>query len=187
MKFSGIDMQGYFKSEIVVDASALVWQGPDIDERRIVYDETEKALWIADDVEWKKVGRYNNFPKDTEMWFYQDAAPDPGWTISGTASDVLTAVKGGSTYDLGGAIRGSWATPAHSHPLGGHTHTASGTVNPAYGSKESDTGSGAAETGHVHSISLGSGGPSTATNISGASLTFRPRARVGIICIREET
>jgi len=181
MKFSGIDMQGYFRAEIIVDASTLVWNSSD--ERRVVYDETSKQLWIADDTEWKSTGTYTNIPEGTEMWVYADSAP-VGWSISSSWSgnDELVAVKGGGTYTTGGALAGNFTTPAHSHVMGSHTHTASGTVNIAPGANGSDGGFNRALIDHYHSITLGSGAPLTAsTLVDGGATGYRPLARVGSV------
>lgn len=183
MKFSGIDMQGDFRSQTVIDVSALVWTSED--ERRIVYDEATEQLWIADSVEWKAIGKYNNIPELTEMWVYADAPPD-GWSLKGSVSDVLTAVKGGTTYTTGGITAGSFTTPAHAHALG-HTHTAAGSVPAApnlWINRDSETGQDSSTLPHTHSISLTSGAGTTSTNVDGAATGYRPRARVGIICIR---
>jgi len=183
MKFSGMDMQGDFRSQIVADVSALVWTSDD--ERRMIYDQDTEQLWVADSSDWKSMGRYNNIPEGTEMWVYADAPPD-GWTLSGTASDTLTAVKGGSTYTTGGVVAGTFSTPAHAHALG-HTHIATGAVPapPNYWiCRDSETGSDSSTRNHVHTISLTSGAGTTTTNVDGAASGYRPRARVGIICIR---
>ena len=184
MKFSGIDMQGYFIAQIVVDASALVWSTSD--ERRIVYDEVTEQLWVADDADWKTAGEYSNIPEGTEMWVYADAPP-AGWTISTSFSgnDELVAVKGGGTYTTGGALAGSFTTPAHAHVMGGHVHAASGTVAASTAANGTDGGSGRSHIQHHHSFNLNSGAPSpSSTSIDGGNITYRPRARVGLICIR---
>ena len=184
MKFSNIDMQGDFKSQIVIDVSALVWNSSD--ERRLIYDETTKQLWTADSSKWKAMGKYNNIPESTQMWVYADAAPDGWFGTNLGVSETLTAVKGGA-YAVGGTVDGNWATPAHSHLLS-HTHTASGSVPVApdlWIHRDSETGDHASKRIHSHpSVSLASGAGTTGTDIDGASPDYRPRARVGLICIR---
>lgn len=180
MKFSGIDMQGYFKSEMVVDASALVYDASD--ERRMVYDEDTEQLWIADDTEWKLVGGLTGIPENTTMWVYADSAPD-GWSLFASPGDVLVAIKGGGTYNTGGAIYGSWATPSHSHGLANHTHTSSGTVNLSLGNSEAEY-SGNVASQHSHNVSIGTNAAAGSTGIGGSSSAYRPRARVGILCTR---
>ncbi len=183
MKFSGIDMQGYFKAEIVLDVSALAHSASD--ERRIVYDDVTKFLWVADSSEWKQLGKYNNIPEGSEMWVYADAPPD-GWSLSATTGDTLVAIKGGTTYTTGHTIAGSFTTPAHSHALGGHTHVASGvTGGPTSTGHDSETGGGSTKETHTHPFSITSGGPTTTTSIDGSVIdSYRPRSRVGIICTR---
>lgn len=185
MDFHGIDMQGYFKSNTVVDASAIVYASSD--EYRLAYDETTKDLWVADDTQWKFAGQYSDTPFGTEMWIYADSAPT-GWTIS-SGSDDLIAVKGGSTYTTGGQVAGDWSTPTHSHTLGGHGHTFSGSTTgfngSLYGGRSPGEGSELVIYTHQHSISGTTGGPtpaSTATN--GTASTYRPESRVGLICER---
>jgi len=182
MKFHGIDMQGQFKAQSVVDASALVWSADD--ERRVVYDEVTKQMWIADNVDWKNGG--SDLPSGTEIWIYADSAPD-GWTINATPSDELLAVKGGSTYVTGGTAAGSFTTPAHSHDMNSHIHNVSGnTGNEPHSGKDQGSGSNdCAAQPHYHPVNLNSGGasPST-TSIDGSSSAYRPLSRVGVICTR---
>ena len=181
MKFSGIDMQGYFKAEMVVDASALSYEASD--ERRMVYDETTEQLWIADDTEWKLMGGYAGIPESTVMWVYADSPPD-GWSLYSSPGDVIVAIKGGGTYTTGGSIQGSWATPAHSHGLANHTHVTSGTTGGGPFNQEAEWAGNVAALNHVHGVSISSTASSGTTGIGGSSSAFRPRARVGILCTR---
>jgi hypothetical protein len=183
MKFSGIDMQGDYKAETVVDVSALVHTASD--ERRMVYDETTKQIYIADDTKWKSVGVYSNIPQNTVMWVYADAPPD-GWSLYVTPGDALVAIKGGGTYTVGGDgnTYGDWATPSHSHGLANHTHTSSGTVNGAPGNVGGDNSGVAAAAGHTHSVNFNTAAAAGSTGIGGSSSAYRPRARVGILCTR---
>jgi hypothetical protein len=184
MDFHNITMDGYFKSDTVVDASALVHQASD--EYRLVYDETTKDLWVADNTDWKYAGQYADTPLGTEMWIYANSAPT-GWAIS-SGSDDLIAVKGGS-YVTGGTVDGNWATPSHSHTLNSHTHTFSGSTTgysgSIYGGRSPGEGSELVIYTHQHSISgtlVGAAPGSTATN--GSVSTYRPESRVGLICER---
>ena len=184
MDFHGINMQGYFKSDTVIDASVLSWTAGD--EAKIVYDETTKDLWLADDSDWKIAGQYVDTPLGTEMWVYADSAPD-GWAIS-SGSDDLIAVKGGS-YAVGGTVDGDWSTPAHAHTLAGHGHTFSGSTTgysgSIYGGRSPGEGNELVIYTHQHSISgtLSSPTPNyTATN--GQKSNYRPESRVGLICER---
>jgi len=69
-------------------------------------------------------------PAGSKMWFYQDSAP-LGWTLDSTPSDSILAVKGGSTYNTGGASAGSWivsgivtdSESSHRHTGPSHKHT----------------------------------------------------------------
>jgi len=183
MKFSGIDMQGPYKAEIVVDASALSWTASD--ERRMVYDQTTKQLWTADNTQWKLSGRYNNIPQGSVMWVYADSAP-AGWSLYASSGDTLLAVKGGATYVTGGTTAGDFTLPAHQHTMQNHTHTASGTTDvPTTWTSSYDAGSVNNMAYHTHTVSATTGGPSTNTTGAGGAVTgFRPRARVGILCTR---
>lgn len=185
MDFHGINMQGYFKTNSVVDASALVW---DDDEGKIVYDETSDDLWLADSSVWKNASQYVDTPLGTEMWFYEAAAPD-GWFISAVAGDELIAVKGG-TYAVGGQVYGNWATPAHSHLMGSHKHyfsgaTGAGSIAQSHG-KGSGTPNHLSTYQHTHNVTatLSQAGSPNATATNGSSSAYRPKARVGLICER---
>jgi len=181
MKFSGIEMRGYFKAETVVDASALVWTASN--ERRLVYDETTKTLWIADDTEWKAMGGYAGIPQNTTMWVYADSAPN-GWSLYATPGDTLVAVKGGGTYTTGGSIQGNFATPSHSHGLANHTHVAFGATGGAPTTQGADNAGNVSAGGHTHNINIGSLAAAGSTGIGGSSSAYRPRARVGVLCTR---
>lgn len=186
MKFHGMDIQGYFKSQIIVDASALVWNA--VDERRVVYDETTGDLWIADDVEWRPAGSFSSIPDGTEMWFYADSAP-AGWEIvSGTdINDELVAVKSNAgTYTTGGTTGGSnFTLPAHSHLMNDHRHNASGTANISTAERfEKEGDSGRAHRSHTHNLVLSVASPSPTSTGSGGNMDYRPYSRVGIICRR---
>jgi hypothetical protein len=181
MEFSGIDAQGYFKAQTVVDVSALVHTAND--ERRIVYDETTKLLYVADDVEWKGVGIYGNIPENTVMWVYSDSPPD-GWSLFSSSGDVLVAIKGG-TYATGGTIAGNFTTPSHSHGLANHVHTVSGSSGASIGGGPGGDHGAFAAGVHSHNTNVSSSGIAAgSTGIGGSVSGYRPRARVGILCIR---
>ena len=180
MKFSGIDIQGYFKVETVLDVSALVHQSSD--ERRMVYDEVTKTIYIADSTKWKVLGGYGNIPQNTIMWVYADSPPD-GWSLYASPGDVLVAIEGGSTYTTGGSIQGNFATPSHSHGLNAHRHTMSGSVNLSINGSEAQS-SGNVASRHSHNVSINSSTAGGSTGIGGSSSAYRPRARVGILCTR---
>lgn len=181
MRFHGVDMEGDYKSQIVIDASALVWDASD--ERRMVYDDTTKTIWVADDTEWKAMGTYNSIPENTVMWVYSNTAPN-GWSLYSSSGDVLVAVEGGSTYTTGGSEQGSFTTPAHSHTMQSHVHTAIGQTDVRNASSTDDEPGDAWEN-HYHNINIATQGPTpNTTGIGGAVSGYRPRARVGILCTR---
>ena len=183
MDFHGINMQGYFKSDTVADASALSWVASD--ETRIIYDETTEDLWMADDIEWKFAGRYSDTPLGTEMWIYANAAPD-GWAISTGMGDELMAVKGG-TYAVGGTVAGNWSTPSHAHTLNLHGHSFAGSTTGYTGLLYSGRANGneIIHSVHTHAIADTLDPPTPPSTVSnGSKSTYRPESRVGLICER---
>lgn len=182
MKFHGITMKGEYKAQTVVDVTALVWGSSD--ERRMVYDQTTKQIWIATDSEWKKVGIVSDIPSTTEMWIYANAAPT-GWTLNATPSDQLLAVKGGTTYTTGGAQAGDFTMPTHTHNMASHVHSATGTTgaaSPGANYEDGDVsiyGSG----NHTHTFTISAVTPIPGDTASGgAEVGYRPESHVGIIC-----
>jgi len=121
----------------------------------------------------------HTIPAGAKIWFYANVAPS-GFTIDSTPSDELLAVKGGSTYTTGGATAGTWTQtghaltvselPPHSHATNANDYLNGGTGVVLWGfiSKNPQTGT-----------ALTSGG-SAAAHSHGS--TWRPKARVGIIC-----
>lgn len=113
-----------------------------------------------------------------KMWFYLNAAPT-NWTEVGSLGDTLLAVKGGTTYTTGGTTKGTWqqtdATLTTSE-IPPHTHNSTLAIS-------ANSGSGGAFWAHNSSV-LTSGsavaGAGTATHNHGD--TWRPAARVGLIC-----
>jgi len=185
MRFHGITMKGEYKAQTVVDASALVYSASD--ERRIVYDQTTKQLWFANSSEWIGYG-YGDVPTGAEMWIYADSAPS-GWTINGTPSDDLLAVKGGGTYVTGGTGAGSFTTPNHSHVMGSHTHTVGGVAAanpPNAGQEHGDGGSFISSQVHQHVFVIVSTQASPAsTSVDGGTTGYRPLSRVGVVCTKD--
>jgi hypothetical protein len=113
-----------------------------------------------------------------KQWFYLNAAPT-NWTEIAAIGDELLAVKGGTTYIAGEASAGTWqqtdATLDASH-IPAHTHTVSLDVS-------ANSGSGGqfwagSTTSRTSSSALG--GVATASH--NHSNTWRPAARVGILC-----
>jgi len=184
MKFHGITMKGEYKAQTVADVSALVWEASD--ERRMLYDETTKLIWIATDSEWSGVGINSDIPSTTEMWIYANSAPD-GWTIVSTTSDYLLAVKGGSTYVTGGDTAGDFTMPLHNHNMNSHAHPSSGTTGSASpGANYEDGDQGTPGSGnHTHSFSISTTGPSPGITLDGGNVAgFKPESHVGIICTK---
>jgi len=162
---------------------------------------TESCFIMCDGVTWRAgatgSGVYGtDIPVGTSMWFNQDTAPI-GWSLDETITDELLAVKGGSqAYNVdGGNSAGTWTQPNHIHSTSDHTltinempshhHTYSRYANMYQGptpggstwvfttvANTGNTGGGAA---HNH----GSTNPSATVN------TYRPKARVGIICTKD--
>ena len=111
-----------------------------------------------------------------KAWFYLDAAPT-NWTEVGSIGDTLLAVKGGTTYTTGGDTAGTWTQPDHAlttAELASHTHTY--TASAAFVKSGSDSGAILQASG---SRTTGSSGSGDAHN---HGTTYRPAARVGLIC-----
>jgi hypothetical protein len=185
MKFHGITMKGEYKAQSVVDVSALVWDSTD--ERRMLYDESTELIWISDNTEWKSPGIHSDIPSTTEMWIYANGAPD-GWTINGTPSDQMLAVKGGSTYITGGTAAGSFTMPNHTHNMNSHVHSASGTTgsnSPGANYEDGDQGTIGVRN-HTHGFNISTTAPSPGSTASdGAETGYRPESTVGIICTKD--
>lgn len=130
-----------------------------------------------------------SFRSGTKMWFYHNAFTEiGGWSLV-SAGDNLLAVKGGSTYSVGGVELGTWQQegvgggspggglsiaqmPSHDHDISGAGATA---------------GSGSQVRGWRNPGGSSSSKPwSTLTNGSGSphnhGSSWRPLASVGIIC-----
>jgi len=54
-----------------------------------------------------------------KVWIYRNTAMN-GWVVDGAVSDVVLALKGGTTYTTGAATAGSWTVSGLSDS--GHTH-----------------------------------------------------------------
>lgn len=136
-------------------------------------------------------------PAATKMWFYADTAPT-GWTIDSTPSDELLAVKGGSTYTTGGVQAGTWTQPNHTHTTPSFTLTASEMPTHTHDYPKSSGGianlddgvpasSGTGDEVQIQTVSTGGGGAHNhgATGNGATANTWRPSARVGIICSKD--
>lgn len=125
------------------------------------------------------------FIQGTKMWFYHNAAGSsselPGWSIFANG-DTLLAVKGGSTYTVGGSQQGTWQQvgvslsisqiPAHTHRVPAGKESAGSAVNPGYARRSRDIDVNTT----ITTGTAGSGQPHNHGD------TWRPRASVGIIC-----
>jgi hypothetical protein len=121
----------------------------------------------------------HTIPAGARIWFYENVAPS-GYTIVAGPSDELLAVKGGSTYTTGGAAAGTWTQPGHAlttSEIPPHSHATNATQDIKRGSGSSNWGfsSSNSQTG----TTLTSGGAAAAHSHGS---TWRPKARVGIIC-----
>ena len=119
MRFFKVEMEGKLINQKV--ASLPAWTSDD--EGRIVYDETTNEMYVGDDSGWVSS---SPIPTGVSMWFYENSVPD-GWTIVAAVGDELLAVKGGATYTAGGVAAGTWTQPNHSHgdgtlSVGNHNH-----------------------------------------------------------------
>jgi len=135
-------------------------------------------------------------PAATKMWFYADSAPT-GWTIDGTPSDELLGIKGGATYTTGGVQAGTWTQPNHAHTTPDHSLTAAenGAHTHTFQVARDNTGSGpnrasASNNAYESSDTTESSGSGDAhnhgnTGNSATANTWRPLARVGIICSKD--
>jgi len=152
-----------------------------------------------------------DLPSGTKAWFYQNVAPT-GWTIDTVAeADTVLAVKGGSNaYDVAGGNKGgTWTQPDHAHTGPSHTHTtqdltltiaqmpshahsytflgyssSSGPAGTHTWSSYSypQTGYTGGSQPHNHGITGSAGTGFTGNNATVA--TWRPRANIGIICVK---
>jgi len=163
----------------------------------------ESCFVMCDGIVWRAgatgSGRYGtDIPTGTPMWINQDVAP-VGWTIDGTITDELLAVKGGANaYNVaGGSGAGTWTQPNHLHTTDDHTLTIAempvhhhsyvhNTYGLTYSSSDNwlNTRSGTetvytGDTGGGQAHNHGNTGNSATVN------TYRPKARVGIICTKD--
>ena len=119
MENHGINMKGKYYLQSV-DTSVVVSE-----ERQLVYDPNEKAVYFGDDTDWVKLLETGDaIPSGTKMWIYANSAPS-GWTIVPTiAADSIIGVKSSAgTYTTGGLLAGTWTQPSHSHSAGSFAAT----------------------------------------------------------------
>ena len=131
-----------------------------------------------------------------KTWIYVDTAPS-GWTIDGTPSDELLAIKGGATYTTGGTTAGTWTQPDHvltEAEMAAHTHfllTDESIYPYVYPTATKGIARRSAQQGwYEGAIASGTTGTSSTLGLSSSvgsdtahnhGTTYRPAARVGII------
>ncbi|MBW2024365.1 MAG: hypothetical protein JRH08_00740 [Deltaproteobacteria bacterium] len=90
------------------------------------FDTTQKVLKYRDSANAAWLGLMHG-DTNQKVWVYRDSAMD-GWAVDSSITDLVLAIKGGSTYTSGGATAGNWSITGLSD--NGHTHGAgSYTVN----------------------------------------------------------
>ena len=115
-----------------------------------------------------------------KIWVYRNAAMD-GWVVDSAVTDMVLAIKGGTTYITGGITAGAWT-------ISGLTHTHTGTVssttvadhatmtiaNAALDFKDGDKyPADIPHTAHGHTVTNADASPSDST--------WRPAAAVGTL------
>jgi len=117
------------------------------------FDTTKHVLKVRNDGDSAWVGLMHG-DASQKIWVYRNAAMD-GWAIDSGVTDVVLALKGGSTYTTGAATAGTWTQPSHTltvneMPSGlldlkiryqgeGVAHNTSGTVAGGYDSTPDTT------------------------------------------------
>jgi hypothetical protein len=128
-------------------------------------------------------------PSGTKMWFYADTAPT-NWTLDATPSDELLAIKGGATYTTGGAVAGTWTIPSHTltkQNLATHTHTVTFNARADVGNQLVDfvATNPSGPLGTVTTTSENGTADGLAADPVTHTATWRPDARVGILCSKD--
>jgi len=118
---------------------------------------------------------------ETIMIFYM-SAPPVGWTEVEDVGDALVAIKGGSTYETGGTLSGSWQMPEHTlllTEIPSHSHTYTKPDNP---SSSRRTNGASVVTGVTVLTETSSIGGDSAHD---EGLTWRPSGRICIMASRD--
>jgi len=118
---------------------------------------------------------------ETTMLFYM-SAPPVGWTEVEDVGDSLVAIKGGTTYETGGTLSGSWQLPEHTlllTEIPAHTHTY---TSPNAPSASRRTNGGVIVTGVTVLTETSSIGGSS---VHDEGLTWRPAGRACIMASRD--
>lgn len=126
------------------------------------------------------------FPVGTKLWFHMNAVPVSTvfWTIVPNTGDTLLAVKGGTTYTIGGgSSQGNWQQNNHTltvDQIPPHSHKISMDLK----SSSQNSENGFVRAGRKHNYE-----PPASTRLDGGGgqghnhgNTWRPLASVGIIC-----
>lgn len=127
------------------------------------------------------------FAAGRKLWIYEETTAVPyGWVLMAT-SDVVLAIKGGSTYLAGGTTYGDWQITgfAHTHGAGTyyfndyHTHYV-GSLEPPYAGPFGPYGE---QSGYIPDYQGSNPNYLSGTLASGGSQdsSWRPSACVGII------
>lgn len=192
MKFYKIQMLGRFISEYVADVSALSYNAS-LDKGRILYDETTDTLYFGDD---SGIGQFSpmggaSIPSTKIILFEHDTAVDGYNLLTSIDDETVYITKGsGAGGATGGAQKGTWTQPGHTHTGPSHTHAVGSHTHPfsATTSIESCYGANACSGGdnsHDHTVSgttsastgnTGSDGTG-ATSSSATADTWRPLGR----------
>jgi len=122
-----------------------------------------------------------------KIWVYRNSAMD-GWVVDAAVSDVVLAIKGGSTYPTGGLTAGSWTQPTHIHNVTYAAHLHSITL-PEDDWAEGNQGTYGREYSYGGDYRVGersfdttSGGGGTEPTTAGSTAnTYRPAAAVGTL------
>jgi len=157
------------------------------DDHKVALQTDDHSLWILTAYGGPTWVSVSGLPSGTKMWFYQNTAP-AGWTLDGTPSDDLLAVKGGSAaFDAnGGTGAGTWTVagltkdahthtgPSHTHTGPSHTHGAGNYAGPNHthtGPSHTHGNGTLAGPSHTHNLDNNMGVPSTTIAVQQGSGT----------------
>lgn len=175
---------------------------PDLSTTANSPDNTDLLIVARAGVNCKCLFPAIGLPKGTKLWFYQDAVPvsTAYWAIVPNTGDRLLAVKGGSSYTVGGTVTNlsNWqqldATltieqiPAHAHVARVRKNKSSTLDSLFAGTQPTDSQNNATTgyTGGTGSTDKRSTDPVGATKGHNHGNTWRPSAAVGILCQKQK-
>lgn len=118
MKFYGLRCLGKVWLQRVDDVDDIS-HGGTVDEGRILYDESDERLYVANETEFKKITTpYDIFSAGTKVIFGSYPLPD-GWTIDTSFEDriIRTTNDSSEVGDIGGTwtIQGGLFDGLHDH------------------------------------------------------------------------